>query len=285
LKGTEKMDKLPVVIVTFFPKERLLTSVFSLQEFDMISNIIIIDNTGEENDIVNKLYCFSKVQIIKNETNKGIASAQNKGLDMAYALGFKWAVTLDHDTIASKKLFEKYINYISQNDCNNVGIICTDYFDIGVGAAKYNNTTIIEVQETISSGTIINLSVFSKIGKMKESYFIDQVDNEYCYRLQKKGYKILLLPGLDMEHKLGNITCKKVLGHDICIYNQAPIRTFYRTRNIIFMMREYKDKKMHKDKKKILCDDLVRIMFEKNKVKKIIMYIRGIWAGFHGSYK
>ena len=273
------MQKFPIILVTYNPQFRTLAVVESLIHISFVQDIFIIDNTEKDNEVITQLVRKEKITLIRNGRNRGIAYAQNIGLELAIHKGYSWALMLDQDTIINDKLLDKYDRYIVFNNCDKVGIICTDYVDVGTGKSKFENQEIKAIQETISSGSLLNLSIFEKIGYMKEEYFIDQVDNEYCYRLNKNSYKIVLLPGADMEHKLGNIEMKTIFGKTFCLYNQSPIRTYYRTRNMIYMMKEYPDKQLRRGKLKAMINHFIIILFEKESLKKCKMMVKGIIDG------
>lgn len=268
-----------VVIVAFNPDNRLERSVQILESIDLVAHIIIVDNSTEDNDIINKIKSYNKISVIYLNGNKGIGYAQNVGIEESIKWGYKWVMTLDHDTVVESELFEKYFKYISENNCLDIAILSTDYFEIGSRKLAFNNDMPINVDLTISSGSLINTEVFNQIGKMKENYFIDQVDNEYCYRAIKKGYKILILPGCGMEHRLGNTTCVSLFGKHFYIYEQSPLRTFYRTRNCLYFVREYKDWGLLKTKINSLTKDFVKLWIEDNSGGKLYQFFRGLYHG------
>lgn len=274
-----------VVIVAYNPDVRLVKSISSLLECGKINDILVVDNSTSANTIIDKVRNTSNVTVISNNGNKGIAYAQNVGVVESQKLGYNWVLTLDHDTIIDGSLITKYINYIQEKDCSEVGILATDYFDISINSPVFNNSDTIEVHETISSGSLLNISIYNKIGGLKIYYFIDQVDNEYCYRVINNGYKIVVLPGIGMEHRLGNMERRSFLGYSMILYNQSPIRTFYRTRNIIWMLREYNDRVLKKNKILDLFKDLVRILFEKETAKKYVYFIKGVYEGLCKKYE
>lgn len=283
------MDGLCVIMVSYYPKERTSKAIDALLSMKEIELVIIVDNTPTDIDYFTNYSYIKKIEVIKLKENIGIAKAQNIGINRAVELGYDWVVTSDQDTIFYEELCKKYLKYISYDyntkGFENVGLIGTDYIDIATNRPKYNNQDIIEVVETISSGSLVNTQICKQLGGMKEKYFIDQVDNEFCYRLRKCGFRIIILPQIGMEHQIGNINQRKFLWKTICTYNQAPIRTYYRTRNSIWFAREYHDTKLRTDKIKSLMFDIVRITYEKEKAKKMFMFIKGIRDGLFQNYK
>lgn len=269
----------PVIIVAYNPDERLQKNVQNLSCCNILRDIIVVDNSTEESKIIQQISVLDKVTVISCHGNKGIAYAQNIGIAEAEKKKYKWALTLDHDTIVDNRLLEKYYAHIENNDCSNIAILSTDYYDIGADKLAFNNGEPVEAELVISSGSLINIDIFNKLGRMKEHYFIDQVDNEYCYRVLKNKYQIIVLPGSSMEHRLGNIKQVHVLGFKFHLYNQPPIRTYYRTRNCIYFIREYKDISLTCKKMKSLCIDFIKLLFEDDTYRKSVEFFRGIYHG------
>ena len=73
------MNTYAVVIVAYNPDERIFLSVKKLNEIDSIDKIYIIDNTPRENAEIGSY--SKKIVYIPLFKNKGIAAAQNIGLD------------------------------------------------------------------------------------------------------------------------------------------------------------------------------------------------------------
>ena len=54
---------------------------------------------------------------------------------------------------------------------------------------------------------------------------------------------------------------------------------FYRTRNTILFIKKYHDRELRTTKLKELLKDFIRLWFEKKRILKIFMYIKGIIIG------
>jgi len=53
------------------------------------------------------------------------------------------------------------------------------------------------------SGSLLSLMAFKEIGPFREEFFIDSIDADYCLRLRKKGYKIIVACQAQMKHSVG----------------------------------------------------------------------------------
>lgn len=281
LKERKKMNiqKLPVIIVTYFPSKTLIENIEKLQKLETISSIYVVDNTAEYNKYIEQLYEYSKVILIKNKTNVGIGKAQNIAMKALFRKSENWAITFDQDSIIFTDIFDKYLDYINKNDCTKIGIISSDYYDKGSQTNAFNNSSVIYVNEVISSGSLLNLKVVDQLGYFKENFFMDIIDNEYCYRLRKFGYEILVTPGVGFQHTMGNITKKNVLGLKFYLYNQNYRRLYYRTRNKLWLIHLYKDKSLARKYKKSILIDFIKIFFEDDKKMKFKSFFCGIRDG------
>lgn len=144
-----------------------------------------------------------------------------------------------------------------------------------------------EVSYTITSGTILNLSIISNIGLMKDELFIDFVDIEWCFRAVSCGYKIYAIPSVLLEHEIGSKPIK-IFGR--VFVNHSPIRHYYYFRNAIHLIKDknipFAWKKM--ELLKIVPRFLVYSLLTENKTKHIRMMIKGIYDGINsitGKYR
>ena len=100
---------------------------------------------------------------------------------------------------------------------------------------------IKKVNTLITSGSIINLSIFRKLDGFDENLFIDLVDTDYCFAALKAGYNIVEMSNIFMEHSIGNIVKKKSL-KNFKVTNRslhAPLRIYYMVRNFLYLKKKY----------------------------------------------
>lgn len=134
--------------------------------------------------------------------NQGIAKALNQLASEAQKGGFDWILTLDQDSVAPSNIieeFEKYTNNL------NTGMLCPVICDRNKGVVVEAKDNYKEIDECITSGSLLNIKAWRKIGGFDESMFIDGVDFDICYRLRKNGYKILCIQSVVLLHELGRI--------------------------------------------------------------------------------
>jgi rhamnosyltransferase len=92
------------------------------------------------------------------------------------------------------------------------------------------------VDRVITSGNIINLRIWKRIGEFNEQLFIDEVDHEFCYRLRNQGYNIIQIHTCRMYHSLG-INKRTLFSHHC---QHEGIRLYYIMRNLQFIKKQYR---------------------------------------------
>ena len=125
---------------------------------------------------------------------------------------------------------------------------------------------------------MIPVDIATKIGGFDENLFIDEVDNEFCYRVKKNGYDILEFPSIILKHSLGHQTFHQILGFHYNTFNHNALRKYYMTRNRIYVLRKYPEIRCWYIKK-IIKDVIKVVLAENDKKHKINYIIKGMKDG------
>ncbi len=197
----------------------------------------------------------STVIIVGDGENRGIATALNKIMEKANELNYKWVITLDQDSIVPDNMLPAFLSEIKRE---NVAIICSQNID---RRRKYMKPVMNPQYEYVkmcdTSGSCTNLQIWKELGGFDEWLFIDLVDNDYCKRVDIKGYKILRINTVVMDHQYGNIKPRgKLLEkfflkmgqifHNTNIAKLSfkrivnPMRIYYENRNILYLNKKYR---------------------------------------------
>lgn len=261
---------LAAVVVFYNPSDANIQNIKKYEQ--SVDQLFIVDNSDDD---ITRYQDTKKIKYIKLHENKGIAYALNKGAKEAIAQGFDWLLTLDQDSQITKEIIENLKKYLETHDTKKIGLI-SPYHDIQTEEEiKGDEEEMIEV---MTSGNIINLEAYQKIGGFKDWLFIDCVDTEYCMNLNVHGYKVLRLNKIKMKHQLGNLKIHTLFGKKYPCYNHGPIRRYYIVRNNLYINQMYHEK--YPD----YCEHLLRVQkgqvkrilaFEKEKRKKLTMMYRG----------
>lgn len=242
-----------MVLITYNPEYELLNKCIKSIHKN-IRNIYIIDNGS---DYIYKDKNFSNI-IFKNlGKNMGIAYAQNIGLIEAIKNKADYVLISDQDTIYPKN----YINSMLTPFFNNTHICAVaPLFKKSItkkntfsGFYKKNLFAIRpfspesgfhDTFQVIASGKIIKTEYLPHIGLMNTDLFIDWVDFEWCWRAQKKGYKIMGNADVVIKHQLGDIS-KNIGFKEVNL--RSPIRHYYITRNAFHLaLRDKSLDRLHK---------------------------------------
>ena len=101
------------------------------------------------------------------------------------------------------------------------------------------NRTLLQDNDVITSGSLMSLAAYNVVGEFCEPLFIDLVDHEYCLRLLRAGYEVIVATHARMSHALGNRRVVPVVLGSLTLMNSLPLRRYYVARNSIFIARRY----------------------------------------------
>ena len=137
-----------------------------------------------------------------------------------------------------------------------------------------------DVNQLITSGSLVNLKTLSAIGNFDENLFIDEVDFEFCLRAVTKGYRIIQFTHIFLHHQLGVITYHRSLKSNKSTPRtlHSPIRLYYLTRNFLYVKKKYGKRfkeDIHFKKKALLNRFKNNILYGKERWKVIRYIIRG----------
>lgn len=271
--------KLCGVVVTFNPKEDVINNINTY--INELEKIYVIDNSINDNS---KMFTNKKIEYIANRKNMGIAYALNKGIGLAKQDKFEYILTMDQDGTFNKDILKEFIKEIEDNLDDSIAIYSPLH---KTKNDKLNENIKEDSLVVMTSGNVLNINIWEKLGGFKEWLFIDGVDQEYCLNVRKNGYKIKVFKDIILEHNLGKTINKKLLGHNFIVTNHNYARRYFITRNRLYLNEMYKDtfpefcrqelEYSRKEKIKI-------ILFENNKLKKL-KYIRKAKRDFKNNVK
>jgi rhamnosyltransferase len=236
------------VIVTHNIGEPILRCFSSIHH--QVGRVVLVDNGSEEptRRELDKLASQDSVTVILNERNEGIAHAFNQGVKWALDKGYGWVLMLDHDSTATPGMVELLIRageVLRQQGQGDVGIIGANPFDenghVYLKGHRPGDTggKPIEIGHLISSGSMIAGRVFDKVGLFDEALFLYYVDDDFCWRLRKAGFRLFLCPEAVLLHREGGKETRSFLGRRVFYDHYGHSACYYLTRNAIYMMRKH----------------------------------------------
>lgn len=279
-----------VIIVTYFPDNGLHDRVSAVKS--LFDKILIVDNASNDltGEYVKNLISMPEVNIIFNAVNVGIASALNQGIRKVISSyeDIEWVLTLDQDTLVFPDFLKNLQNtYLECPYQAEVGIIGSNYEEKTTQKQLHtpNNSKSIweEVKNLPSSGSLISMKAFEVVGSMREDFFIDYVDTEYCMRMRKAGFKILISNNVSMLHPLGyykySVIHKLIAGRSL-VTDYPAIRHYYWTRNgLILVLEQMADEPRWALSQLwylLVRRILIIFIFESKKIEKLSVIARGL---------
>jgi rhamnosyltransferase len=234
--------KIACLIVLYNPDIPLLNQVVESIN-TQVDMLFISDNTPDPYFNIPKTTC--EIVYHKMNGNKGIAAAQNKGLEYLIKRNYDYVFFLDQDSIAETGIIEKLLSaysFLTEKGIN-VGAIgprpinrqSNKEYRGSIKQGKEIFPHITEVTELINSASLIPMNVMKKTGLMDTNLFIDGVDHEWCWRGKYKcGYRFFINEKALLSHKLGEgdrfFFVKKIA-------IPTPFRTYFRFRNYFLLFR------------------------------------------------
>lgn len=232
------MEKVFGVVILYHPPQKVIENITTYLPF--VEGLIVIDNS--EPAVQLELGSINKqLFVIADANNSGIAERLNAAAKIALDNHAEWLLTMDQDSCFSADTIAAYINcFQAFNNRDNVAMFGVNYIQQPSSA----NCEAIEIDLLITSGSLVNLNIFKKIGGFDEKLFIDEVDSEYCLRAIVNNYRIIQFKNIYLHHSLGTIneyrSLKSLKKTPRSLH--SPVRIYYMIRNYLYVQQMYKDK-------------------------------------------
>ncbi len=228
-----------IVIVNYNVRDFLnnaLVSVFKALE-GLEGEVFVVDNASDDGSSALVRQSFPQVHLIANTVNVGFAKANNQALTVSTG---KYLMLLNPDTVVQEDTFHTLINFFEAN--HDVGMAgckilnpdgsfqlpCRRSFPTpwvaftkisGLSSmfgstklfGRYNLTYLnpddtYEVDAVSGSCMMIRRDVYESIGGLDESFFMYGEDLDWCYRVQKAGWRVFYVADTKIIHYKGEST-------------------------------------------------------------------------------
>lgn len=280
-RDTIVIEKIYAGIVTYNPDiNKLKRNIESV--LVQVESVVVVDNSSQNvNDIIELCNSFN-INIICNDSNKGIASALNQIMQFAYEENAHWCITLDQDSVCPNELVSCAKNVMGED---NIGQIIPQIKDANTGDvpsldSKVDSQLYQKVKKSITSASITNVAIWHHIGGFDDALFIDYVDFDYSIRLRISGYCIVRMNNVFLTHELGESVYRRLFFKKVRVANHTAFRKYYICRNIVIYIKRY-----HKyinvlvEILRIFKTILFVVIYEKDKQKKLSSCFKGIKDG------
>lgn len=192
--------------------------------------VVLVDNNSGDNSfsILKKLN-GENIRVIETEKNGGFGYGNNRGAEIAKGDLYFF---LNSDTILYESVLLRMIDQMkSDSSIGVMGCLMVDGQDRAlVTAHSFENTRSLFIQTIIKpfipkfikktrgsifldshtgmtecdwvsgAAMLMRRTVFEEVGGWNEKYFLYMEDEELCYRIRSKGYKVILYPEVGLQH-------------------------------------------------------------------------------------
>lgn len=293
------MRNVSAVIVTYNCGGGIAGTLAALH--GQVNRIYVVDN-GSNAETVRTLSERAvenpAVHLIRNETNSGLAAAQNQGISAALAAGSQWVLLLDDDSVPAQDMVTSLLAGWEALHDARFGIVAPLLAEKNLAyAARYlvpwgglgfrhrrlaAGETLLDAAMVIASGSLIRADLLRAAGGMRKGFFMDGIDHEFCLRARRAGFRILVVGNAVLHHRQGNKTAHRLGGAGIVTPNYDPSRRYTIFRNRLFLLRLHGGRFPFLFSYEIVASlyDLARIFcVETDKKAKLGQALRGLWHG------
>jgi GT2 family glycosyltransferase len=219
------------IIVNWNTRDILMDCLGSIYKTvtDIEWEIYVVDNNSTDGSQAEVKKRFPEVKLIENETNTGFAHANNQALSIMHG---KFAVLLNSDAVLKEDSIKKLLAFMTgnpsvgiagvqllnndgsrQNSIDNFPSTETEIFNKSIlrlfFPGKYPSKNMsyknpIEVNSVIGACMIVRKEAMDDVGVLDEDYFIFLEETDWCFRMNKKGWKVYHVPDAEVFHLSGH---------------------------------------------------------------------------------
>jgi rhamnosyltransferase len=244
------------VVVAYSPDANALGQLLD-RLGSQVSRILLVDNadTAQARQTISTLAqrgIGCPVELLRIGHNSGIGQAQNRGISRAIALGARWVLLSDDDSLPAAdmvmclvaRMMERHASPLAAAgawvvDDRTVGDALV--FRDGVLGPRRMKPGVLHGPATkvaflVASGCLIDVKAWQSIGPMREDLFIDHVDLEWCLRARRAGWSLAVVPAARLSHRLGDRLVRPwYLGYRP-VHLHVPTRNYYLMRNTLLLL-------------------------------------------------
>jgi GT2 family glycosyltransferase len=234
-------EKFAAFIMTYERPQEVLIMIDNLfsQTFPP-EKILVVDNSAtlSTRDAVAQLN-HQRVEYLRVGHNSGPAGAAHHGMKHLSALGYTWIYWGDdNDPPRTADAFERVLELRDADpEIGALGAFGTRFSNAGARMKKIPTGALKKVLEvhSISGGNtlIINARVIEKAGLPDPDLFFGFEEFDYCLRIRKSGYKLLVNGVLFKEYRIKS--GKPQRRTEDVFKNKVLWREYYSVRNLLYI--------------------------------------------------
>ena len=254
----------------------------------MVAGIVVSDDASPAT--FDRILRQCSAPVHRHNDNQGIARSLNVGLRFAEDSGAAWLLTVDQDS----RLPEGFVDALlatarlAGDSGLQVGAIAAETVVVGqtqLAYLQHEEFGVVTTTEVFQSGTLWNVEALRGIGGFDESLGIDGVDAAACLALRERGYRVVLAPGVVLEHAFGDGRPVRLFGRTVMATGHSPSRRTTMVRNRLRLLpRELRadPAQAWRSSRRLLVNTALSLTIEKDRWAHAKASIRGLWPRRHG---
>jgi rhamnosyltransferase len=286
------------VVVAYHPDPDVVENLHALVR--ECGRVLVVDN-GSNTDAQTAMTAVPGVTLLPQGRNLGLAVALNLGLDRAGELGFTWAVTFDQDSRPEPGFVQALwamhlahpaaavvaprIREIGGVDENHYRWLRPRHRPPFFALECCHVPGLAAVTIAVTSGSLMELVEWRRLGRFEAGFFIDYIDIDYCLRVVRAGRRVAVAHDAVLAHRLGARRKRVLFGRDFRPMHHAPFRHYYMARNRIIVWRRHALAVPHWvafDLSFAVYNYTRVLLFEDQRWAKFKAIVRGTWHGLMG---
>ena len=246
------------VVVTYRPEQQALIDLLEALS-PQVELVHVVDNSaGDDLRVTTLLDGLHPDNIIIHRLggNHGIAKALNVGISHAQEAGATHLLLSDQDSLPAPDMVAGLLTAHSGLVAGGykAGAVGPMFIDQNTGHMSSFQAMIpgkffyghvspdairpdVEALTLITSGMLVATEVFEDAGGMREDFFIDHVDIEWCHRVRAKGWRLYGTQRAMMRHRMGDASLRVWYFGWRQESAYSPLRIYYRIRNFIALCK------------------------------------------------
>ncbi|MBI2993838.1 MAG: glycosyltransferase family 2 protein [Gammaproteobacteria bacterium] len=191
---------------------------------------------------------YATLHVILNGHNLGVGKALNQGIAAALERGASLVLLLDDDSEPAAGMLQAQLAALRalRGAGGKVAAIGADYTShplsrrtlypqfLGMRVRRVGCSGVgtLPVEYMMTSGSLIPAEALGRIGPMREDFFIDCIDTEWCFRARAAGYGLFVACAAKLEHSPGEgalFGCR--------LAYRKPLRQYFAFRNSVYTLR------------------------------------------------
>jgi rhamnosyltransferase len=222
-----------IALVTVYdPGALLLDSIASYH--DVTALTLLWQNSPVAESILTAVHdrFGTRCRFLGDGSNIGIGAALNALVQAARELEATHVLLMDQDSVFTPGAAQRLWHVAQAGTGTHLYAPIHRVSDTGVQPVSRPDP-----QWVMTSGSLLSLATFDRVGPFHEAYFIDGVDMEWCARLKACSGTITLVPDAVLHHQLGDASYHTILGiKTVLATHHPPYRYYYIFRNYTHLL-------------------------------------------------